>query len=407
MQAEEQYEDYNDFAVEEQENVEENAADVNHIMPTVDYTCRRCKQAFPSNNKLHKHVRVCRDKPSRVPEASKPSGALSKSSTEPYIWSADAISNVIRSTTPAEANPGYGFRNWHYMEFSLQMSRNSPLSIVCYDTGCTMSLIDKAFLYKQCPDVKVQTLSDAINVRGVGDATHQCNTFAVLDFYIPGREASSKAVLAQISREVHIVDTLKAKVLVGMDIIGPERMSANVDTKLLTIGSCEGTIVPVTIMLRPNSKVRRSIRSRNKMTIQPHALMQVPIKIAGILPLGRDLSFQPEYNSNTSSLRQAGAIYAYVVDSNMSFVQVRNDSDDPVVIPRHARLGMVTELEEEGCYAADVEDHKLTGWKPDTAVKVGGAARTTRLPNSVTVHGTQGSPEVLALSRVCDDFLEV
>ena len=270
-----------------------------------------------------------------------------------------------------------------------------------------MSLIDKAFLYEQCPDVKVQTLSDAINVRGVGNAMHQCNTFAVLDFFIPSKAASGKAVLAQISREVHIVDRLKAKVLIGMDIIRPERMSANINTKLLTIRSCEGTIVPVTITPRPNSKVRRSIQSHNKMTVQPHALIQVPIKIAGTLPSGRDLSFQPEYNSNTSTLRQAGAIYAHVVDANMSFIQVRNNSDIPIVIPRHARLGMVTELKEEGCYAADTKDHKLAGWKPDTSVRVGGAAKTTRLTNGVTIHRSEGSSEVLQLSKACEAFPEV
>ena len=79
----------------------------------------------------------------------------------------------------------------------------------------------------------------------------------------------------------------------------------------------------------------------------------------------------------------------------MSFVQVRNNSDNPIVIPRHARLDMVTELEEEGCYAANVNDHKLAGWKPDAAVKVSSTAKTTRLPNGVTIHGKEDSFDVL------------
>jgi hypothetical protein len=97
-------------------------------------------------------------------------------------------------------------------------------------------------------------------------------------------------------------------------------MSANVDTKLLTIGSCQGIVAPISVTPKPNSKVRRAIRSRGEMTIQLHALLQVPIKIAGVLPTGRDFGFQPEYSSNTSSLRQAGAICAHLVGSNMSFV---------------------------------------------------------------------------------------
>lgn len=145
------------------------------------------------------------------------------------------------------------------------------------------------------------------------------------------------------------------------------------------------------------------------MTIQPHALMQVPIKIAGILPTGSDFSFQPEYTNNTSNLRQAGAIYAHVVDSNMSFVQVRNDSDEPVVIPRHARLGMVTELEEEGCYAADAGDHALAGWTPDAEVKVAGSAKTTRLQMASQSIFLKAPPELAALKQEkakCDDQLQ-
>ena len=288
---------YDDFSIKEQENSEANTADVNHIMPTIQYPCRRCKQAFPSNNKLHKHVRSCQVQK----EASKPFEA-SKHSAGPYVLAADATTDVVRSTAPAEANPGYGFRNWHYIEFSLQLSRNSPLSTICYDTGCTMSLVNKVFLKEQCPDVQIQTLSDAINVRGVGDTMHQCTDFAVLDFYVPGSN-SRKIVLAHFSREIYIVDKLKAKVLMGIDIIGLERMSVNVDLKLLTIRSCEDITVPVSVTPKPNSKIRRSIRSRGKMTIQPHALIQVPIKVAGVLPVGRDLSFQPKYNGNTSTLR--------------------------------------------------------------------------------------------------------
>ena len=113
----------------------------------------------------------------------------------------------------------------------------------------------------------------------------------MLDFYVLGKTSSRKAVIAQITREVYVVERLKAKVLIGMDIIGLERMSVNVDTKLLTIGSCAGIIVPVSVTPKPNSKVRRSIRSRGKIIIQLYALIQVPIKMAGVLLIGRDFSF--------------------------------------------------------------------------------------------------------------------
>ena len=35
--------DYGNSGMEEQENSEANAADVNHVMPTIHHSCRRCK----------------------------------------------------------------------------------------------------------------------------------------------------------------------------------------------------------------------------------------------------------------------------------------------------------------------------------------------------------------------------
>ena len=48
------------------------------------------------------------------------------------------------------------------------------------------------------------------------------HSYTVLDFYIPGKTTTGKVVTALITREVHVVDTLKAMVLIGVDVIGPE-----------------------------------------------------------------------------------------------------------------------------------------------------------------------------------------
>ena len=68
---------------------------------------------------------------------------------------------------------------------------------------------------------------------------------------------------------------------------------------------------------------------------------------------------------------------------------------------------MVIKLEEEECYAADVKDYELTGWKPDTIVIVSSATKVIYLLNGVIIYSLKGFSEVLVLSKMCKDFLEV
>ena len=58
------------------------------------------------------------------------------------------------------------------------------------------------------------------------------------------------------------------------------------------------------------------------------------------------------------------AIYAHVVDSNMAFVQVRNDSNVPIILGQYVHLGYIAECLEEDCYLVSPEAHGLAGKAP-------------------------------------------
>lgn len=51
----------------------------------------------------------------------------------------------------------------------------------------------------------------------------------LLDIYIPGTGSR----IAHIQRELHIIEELRAKILVGVDIIGPEGINIDVRKGLL------------------------------------------------------------------------------------------------------------------------------------------------------------------------------
>ena len=59
-------------------------------------------------------------------------------------------------------------------------------------------------------------------VRGIRSRTHQYNKYAIVTIFIPGQTDGRPAV-ASLTHQLHIMDKLKAKVLIGMDILGPEQ----------------------------------------------------------------------------------------------------------------------------------------------------------------------------------------
>ncbi|RKF54491.1 hypothetical protein OnM2_097002 [Erysiphe neolycopersici] len=78
-----------------------------------------------------------------------------------------------------------------------------------------MSLIDWNFLLEVFPTIEFQTMKTEMKIRGFGSHRHDASQFVILDFYLP----ATKGIIAQLSREIHIVNELEARVLLGMDVI--------------------------------------------------------------------------------------------------------------------------------------------------------------------------------------------
>ena len=297
---------------------DDNEISINHVR-SASAICQRCQSAFPSNNKLHRHIRsdVC----SKISTSKLAKGNTVKKDNIPKV-SAN-LGMLIESDAPSDRELGFGFRKWHYMEVQIHLSQSGAMEFVCLDSGCTMSLIDGNFPRIHAPNQTIQKLSKPINVRGIRSVTHTCTEFVTLDVYFTGT-LHGQLRTARIRRDFHIVKDLKARMLLGMDVISPERINTNITDQSAKISSCQNLKIPLSITPRSGGKVKRVVRIREKTVIEPHTMAFVKVKLAA-LPHDRDFSFHPEYNGNTEKLRHQRGIYAHIVDANMSYIQVRND----------------------------------------------------------------------------------
>ena len=326
-----------------------------------DHQCDRCHERFTSKNKLFLHLRdKCWKSPKpdtlRKPAADTPATQPSADTVKPVTDAKDVT--IISSSAPPVQGTGYAFKNYHYAITQLQWSPEGDAYDICADPGCTMSIIDAAFVPN---GTEIRTMPTSIPIRGIGSKIHQSDQFALFTFYLKGTLPEGRTAMAQITREVHIVKDLKAKMLMGADIVTPESMVLDFAEQRITIGSCQNLIVPMSTRIR-SAPVKRVIKNKAQLTIPAKSTTSMPVVFNGSLPDDRDLLFEPDCQID---LGQAGGVFAHIVDASLGSVHVRNDTDVDVVVPRKARLGTVEEFNYDGCYMVDPCKASLAacGWR--------------------------------------------
>ena len=318
---------------------------------------RKCQAIFPTNNALHRHLRA---KPAcgKIKPASKDNNKPTTPEELSAFLALPIESRIVKSTSTDTPVEGYAFRGYHYVTAMVMLAPTGPAHALCFDTGCTMSLIDRGFLLDSLPDADVKRMPSPMTVKGIGSRRYKASEFTKVKLYLQGKNGK----IALIDRELYIIDNLSAKALIGIDIIKPEDMVIDLAKDVMTIGACDNLEVAITAKTRGEPS-NTTLYSAKRMTIPPHCNVAVPVAGPRLAPLqlpdNRDLIFEPQALETLST-------YAHIVDYNLSAVFVRNDTDSPITLARKRLLGKVVEIDNAECYGISVaaENHDLAAKAP-------------------------------------------
>lgn len=113
-------------------------------------TCRNCHATFASNNKLHYHLMDCRRPPKPVAASQRPVPKPTTAASKPVAPShrpANAFSiQIIESKAKDKPLPSRAFRGYRFATVKVSITYQGRLYEYYFNTGCTMSLIDRKFL---------------------------------------------------------------------------------------------------------------------------------------------------------------------------------------------------------------------------------------------------------------------
>jgi len=146
--------------------------------------------------------------------------------------------------------------------------------VVYLDTRYTIILVNRRFLAKILLGVLIKKTKAPINVRGISLVRHSTNKYVTIDVYIPS-EREGKKVLSYLRREVYLVDYLKVKILIRIDVIGPKRIYLDLSNEKVIIKSYSGLTALIRILAKDNIIIRRTVRNKKRVVIPPNSITRV------------------------------------------------------------------------------------------------------------------------------------
>jgi hypothetical protein len=223
---------------------------------------------------------------------------------------------------------------------------------------CVMFLVDMKYLIVILSKISIMKMSALINVREIENALHQFDAYVMLDLYLD-EVSNDKKIRDHIRRKFHIVNDLKCKLLMILDIMISEEMIINLKNKSLIILICENMTVLIKINLKSNSRIRRVVHSKKFVIVLSNFVTSILTYMREKkLSSNRDFLFESNHDVVTASFDDMSDLYTHVCDCNLVFVHVRNDLFKSVIISFRTRLDLLTEYEEEECFQIESDFHE-------------------------------------------------
>lgn len=106
-----------------------------------------------------------------------------------------------------------------------------------------MTLVNQQFLKEQVFNTVIQQMFSSITVYRLGLNSHESDKYAVINLYLSSKNKHMTIILY----EAHLVNNLRAQMLVRIDILTSEAVSLNLQEQVTIISSCNNVKIPLTV----------------------------------------------------------------------------------------------------------------------------------------------------------------
>ena len=308
-----------------------------HISTIISFVCERCEKTLSSRNKLRLHERTCKH------DALQTISFIS--SIDKTKKKIDSNKLLIKFEFEIAIELKYVFKNHRYITMNVKwdLYKNDVMK-TCFDTRTSINLIDVIFIKKILLECSIHKTNLLISIRDIDDV-QKFNEFVLIIMYINNvindDNKINSSIIVAITRQIHFINDLKIKILVDNDIMTSKKMLLNFDRQKIRIDNCRDLRTSLNIKTRQISSIKKTIRFRFKMTIFLYKTINVSIVIKSFSS-NRDFLFELTYQRD---LNQTKKVFVYIVDVDMLFVQIYNETRQFIIVNRHFKLRNVIEYD--------------------------------------------------------------
>jgi len=127
-----------------------------------------------------------------------------------------------------------------------------------------MSLIDRSFLKKQILNILIKWISLLIMIWELRTEIHHYDEYIILIIYL----LNNNDQLTVIIKEMHIINNLKIKMLVDINILVLENIFIMLLNRKAIVNSCDDIELLLTVITQSINSVQKIIMTHKNMIIQ-------------------------------------------------------------------------------------------------------------------------------------------
>jgi len=126
-----------------------------------------------------------------------------------------------------------------------------------------MSLSDREFIESITSNftTKIRKLTSLISIHDIENKIYNSDEYILINDFIKETLLNDTSAIAFFQREVHLMNDLKIKMFIDIDILNSKRIQINLNDRTLQIDSCQDIIVKIDIVTRKKANLKRIVRS--------------------------------------------------------------------------------------------------------------------------------------------------
>lgn len=117
--------------------------------------------------------------------------------------------------------------------------QTDAISLCWLDTSCNVTLVNWVWLLKKAAAEKIWKMANLLKVRGIRSSKHESDKFISMFLDFSDINSRNRPIYLQIYWKLHLVEGLKANLLVSNNILATEELIINIANKTAIISRCQ------------------------------------------------------------------------------------------------------------------------------------------------------------------------